>query len=161
MQSNVVRLVHSEHPEASSPLDLLSEGLTAHRQETLTEKNWRLYLARCYDNPQACGEEEFFQDLKRFKYLKKAISRYEKTGELNGRRILNHIIILCNMFGPVAVVRVVFLKMEEHLRSLKPFLIALSILPETVYSVGKADRHFKTDMIGMDPKVIAALRREL
>lgn len=126
--------------------------------DVLTNKNFLLYCARHYDNPNCTGMDEFYEDLKRIKYIKKLISRYIKTGDLKERLILNHLIILNNMFGPEALVRIIFLKMKSQLSYIKPFLIMLNILPEIVYNVG-TEKPIKTDVIPMDQGIIEVLRK--
>lgn len=110
-----------------------------------------------YDNPQCCSMDEFNDDINRFKYIKKLITRYTETGDLKERLILNHLIILNNVFGPTPLVRMIFLKMENQLSCIKPFLIMLSIMPETVFNI-RDTSVIKTDTIPMDAKVIQALR---
>lgn len=83
-----------------------------------------------YDNPQCHSIEEFEEDLKRFLYLKKLFSRYIKDGELRERLILNHIIVLYNLFGDVAT-EMLFHKMEKEYTSvLATFLVYINRLPE-------------------------------
>lgn len=127
--------------------------------EPLTEKNWKLVAARGYNNVQCCGIDEFEQDLKRLKYIKKAVTRYITTGELTERLILNHLIVLCNVFGPTLLCRIAFLKLQDQLPYVKPFLVLLSILPEVVQSVGKDGKDWVTDDIPMDPGVVKVLRQ--
>ena len=67
--------------------------------DILNENNFILFAAKHYDNPQCHDTTEFFDDLKRFKYLKRLFSKYEEHGELKERLILNHLIILYNVFG--------------------------------------------------------------
>lgn len=125
--------------------------------EPLTNKNYLLYCAKNYDNPHCVDMSEFYEDLKRIKYIKKLVSRYVKTGELRSRLILNHLIILNNVFGPTALVRILFLKMKSQLFYIKPFLIMLNILPEVVYNVGN-EKVIYTDNISMDSKIVEDLR---
>lgn len=129
------------------------------KYDNLNDDNFLLYAIKYYDNMQCQNTEEFHEDLKRIKYLKKLFTRYEATGELKERLILNHLIILNNMFGSVALVRILFLKMRSQMPQLKPFLILLNILPEVVYSIGKEKTNFMTDDIPLDPKIIEALRK--
>jgi hypothetical protein len=128
------------------------------RPEPLNERNWKLYAAKHYSNPQSWGDEEFEQDVKRLKYIKKALTRYRTTGDLGERLIINHLIVLCNVFGPTALVRLIFLKMEDHLPCIKPFLVLLSIMPDVVYSVGREPRDWRSDEIAMDPTIVNILR---
>lgn len=129
------------------------------KYDNLNDDNFILYAVKFYDNNQCQNTEEFHEDLKRIKYLKKLFTRYEATGELKERLILNHLIILNNMFGPVALSRILFLKMKSQMSQLKPFLVMLNILPEVVYSIGKEKTNYITDEIPLDPKIIDALRK--
>lgn len=126
--------------------------------ERLEDSNFILYCAKYYDNPQCHDTEEFYEDLRRIKYIKKLITRYIITGELKERLILNHIIILNNVFGPHHLCRIIFLKMEKQLKYVKPFLIMLEILPERVNNIGKEGKIFITDEIEMDSRIVEALR---
>lgn len=127
--------------------------------EKLDDSNFLLYCAKHYDNPHCHDTDEFYEDLRRIKYIKKLITRYVITGELKERLILNHIIILNNVFGPMHLTRIIFLKMEKQLKYVKPFLVLLNILPERVYNIGKEGKIFVTDEIEMDQRIIEALRK--
>lgn len=105
--------------------------------DRLDDANFILYAAKYYDNPQCYDTAEFYEDLKRFKYVKRLINRYVKRGELKERLILNHVIALNNMFGPYATVNMLFLKLEGMEQHIKPFLSFLSILPDMVEVKGK------------------------
>jgi hypothetical protein len=126
--------------------------------DNLTEKNWLLYAASKYDNPSCYDQTEFMEDIRRLKYIKKALTRYETNGELKERLILNHLIVLNNVFGHEAMVRLLFLKMENYMHYLKPFLILLSIMPDVVYGIGKEGKNIITDEIHMDQNIISVLR---
>lgn len=114
---------------------------------------------KCYDNPNCSGLDEFNEDLARIKYIKKLITRYIQTGELQERLILNHLIILNNMFGPEALSRILCLKMETQLKYIKPFLVFLNILPPIIFNVGKDGNKTFTDDIPMDQLIIEKLRK--
>jgi hypothetical protein len=122
----------------------------------LTEENFLLYCAKHYNNPHSSGTDEFLEDLNRIKYIKKLLTRYEQKGELKERLILNHIIILCNVFGPKACVDILFLKMTDQLHFLKPFLVLLQILPEIIEIDGKL---LSTDDIQMDIEISKTLSK--
>jgi hypothetical protein len=92
----------------------------------------------------------------RVKYIKKLFTRFEQTGELKHRLILNHIITLNNVFGPSALIRIIFFRMKKQLHYVKPFLVMLNILPEIV-QVGPAE-YIITDDIPLDATIIQALR---
>lgn len=127
--------------------------------EKLDETNFLLYAAKHYDNPSCFDTLEFYEDLNRFKYLKRLFSRYDETGELKERLILNHIIVLYNLFGPEAATRMLFFKLKEYLHYLKPFLVFLSFCPEKVYSIGLESKTINTSDILMDPTIIKELRK--
>jgi len=103
-------------------------------------------------------ESEFFEDLKRIKYLKKSFSRYRTTGEIRERLVLNHFIILVNVFGAVSLPRILFLRMREYLEYVKPFLILLNAWPDYIRGVGK-ERDFDTDQVALDSGIVEKLRK--
>ena len=96
----------------------------------LTEENFLLFAIKHYENPQAVTKEDFDKDLNHFKYIKRLLKRYKKSGELKTHLILNHFIILYNIFGE-ATTPMLFFKIENELwSSLKSFIIFLNKLPE-------------------------------
>jgi hypothetical protein len=97
----------------------------------LDEHNFILFAAASYDNPGCYDTQEFLDDLKRFRYLKKLFKSYTDSGELKTRIILNHIMILFNVFGPAAT-RMLFFKLQAYHPQLKPFVELLGYLPETI-----------------------------
>lgn len=127
-------------------------------QTVLHEKNFLLYCARAYRNPHCTSTEEFCEDLRNLKYCRKLITRYINKGELKERLILNHLITLSNVFEPEALVRILFLKMEDQMQYLRPFLEYLGLLPEYVYNV-KTERVIDTQTIPLDKRVVDALRK--
>lgn len=123
--------------------------------ERLDDSNFILYAAKYYDNPQCYDTAEFYEDLKRFKYIKRLINRYVKRHELKERLILNHVIALNNMFGPHATVKMLFVKLEGMESYIKPFLSFLSILPDVIEINGK---NTYTAGIMPDPEITKRLR---
>ena len=122
----------------------------------LTERNFILYAAHHYQNPHCTGIDEFYDDLKYFKYLKRLFNRYIKGGELKTNLILNHLILLYNVFGESAT-RMLFFKMSDRYWSImKPFLIQLNYLPTIVYGI--KGNNINTDFILLDQNVIKQLR---
>lgn len=98
--------------------------------DTLNRRNFELYAAQNYNNPECLDIEEFKEDLARFKYLKRLLRRYEISDDLQIRLILNHIIVLYNVFGIEAANRMLWYKIEpEHWTYIKPFLVFLNYLP--------------------------------
>jgi hypothetical protein len=124
----------------------------------LDNSNFILYCAQHYDNPQFTGTEEFLEDLKRVKYIKKLITRYVKSGDLKERLILNHLIILNNVFGAFHLPRILYLKMGDQMKYVKPFLILLGIMPDEIRNVGKEEIVY-TDDIPLDNGIVEALRK--
>lgn len=125
--------------------------------EIINDKNFILFCASHYDNYQFSSTEDFFNDLKRIKYIKKLITRYKDKGELKERLILNHIIILNNCFGADITCKIIFLKMKNILPYVKPFLVFLNILPEIIYNVGNK-KVIDTNLIPMDNFIVQSLR---
>lgn len=125
--------------------------------ETLTEDNFLLFCAKHYDNSRYISTEEFVDDINRIKYIKKLITRYEDSGDLKERLILNHIIVLNNCFGPDALCKILYLKLKPQMKYIKPFLILLNVFPEKIYNVG-SDLIIETDFIEMDQLIVDKLR---
>tara|TARA_Y100000593_G_scaffold8046_1_gene14858 strand:+ start:3355 stop:3741 length:387 start_codon:yes stop_codon:yes gene_type:complete len=114
----------------------------------LNNENYVLYAMKHYDNPQCVNIEEFHDDLNRTKYLKRLFKKYEISGTLKERLILNHIIIFYNVFGVEVASRILFFKIEEEYHSLlKTFLVYLSYLPEDIPEVDLVAIPLKQDVI--------------
>ena len=102
-------------------------------KEPLTQDNFLLFAMKFYDNPSCKGMEEFMEDLERIKYIKRLLNKFEKKDSLKERLILNHIIILNNVFGAEACARILFFKLEPEYHScLKSFLQYLQVLPKSI-----------------------------
>jgi hypothetical protein len=107
----------------------------------LNEDNLFLYAAKHYYNPKFSDVEEFYEDLKRFKYIKRLVNRYLDHGELAERLILNHLIVVFNAFGAEAMINILELKLEEkHWPVIKPFLIFLKYITDEQYIQIKMDQ---------------------
>jgi hypothetical protein len=103
--------------------------------ENLTEDNMMLYAAKAYDKPN-CIMSEFTEDMKRLNYLKRLFRRYRKHGEMRERLILNHIVVLYNLFGPEVTSRLLFFSMnKEDYVILKTYLLFLNLMPEKVRGI--------------------------
>jgi hypothetical protein len=103
--------------------------------DDLNDDNFLIYAMKCYNAPH-CILSEFESDIKRTKYLKRLFRRYKVTKSLKERLILNHIILLNNVFGPEATARILFYKIDERdYDILKTFLSYLNIVPEMVYGI--------------------------
>lgn len=100
------------------------------RFDELNDDNYILFSIKYYDNPQAVTQEDFFEDLNRFKYIKKLLRKYIKTGDLKTSLLINHFIIVFNIFNDAAL-PLLFFKLEKELwSSLKTFLLYLDRIPE-------------------------------
>ena len=103
--------------------------------DDLNDDNFMLYAIKAYSSPN-CIQSEFEGDLKRTKYLKRLFRRYKTTKSLKERLILNHIILLNNVFGAEATVRILFFKIDpEDYDVLKTFLLYLNLCPSYVKSI--------------------------
>jgi len=117
--------------------------------DELTENNLILFAAQNYRKPNFSDIEEFYEDLKRFKYVKRLINRYLEHDELAERLILNHIIIICNSFTIPGALKILELKLQDkHWLVIKPFLIYLNYIKNDQYTG-----------IEMDKTVIEKLRK--
>lgn len=96
----------------------------------LTNNNFTLYAAKHYDNVNCVDMMEFYEDLNRIKYIKRLFKRYRESGELKERLILNHLIILYNVFENEAITNILLFKLYDYWDLLKPFLVFLSLWPE-------------------------------
>ena len=95
----------------------------------ITKDNWLLFAQHNYDNPTVEKEIEFYDDIKRFKYLKRLFRKYEITGEIKIRLVLNHVIVLQNVFGAEAAITLLLFKIDKkYWKILKPVLDYLSYL---------------------------------
>ena len=122
--------------------------------DKLNEANFLLYAMHHYDNTQCYSLTEFEDDLKKFLYLKKLISRYKNNGDLKERLILNHIIVLYNLFGE-ATTKMLFYKVDENCWDvLTTFLVYLDRMPETMPDYG-----IILSEVVLDERVISTLRK--
>lgn len=102
--------------------------------EELTEENLFLYAAKHYDNPTFSDIDDFYEDLKRFKYIKRLVNRYLDQDDLAERLIMNHLIVVFNSFGIEASLNMLNLKLDErHWPVIKPFLIFLNYIRNDQY----------------------------
>jgi hypothetical protein len=121
----------------------------------LNEDTFLLFAAKNYDMKRAVSTEEFYDDLKRFQYLKRLFRRYEDMDDLKIRLILNHIIILYNCFGPATTV-MLFMKLEEYHKYLKPIVLYLGYMPEIIEY---GEKRIISSDISLDEKIVRELRQ--
>jgi hypothetical protein len=123
----------------------------------LTDDNFYLFAAKFYDNPQCTDTEEFEDDLKRIRYLKRLFRKYKQTGELKDRLILNHLVVLYNVFVPEAATRMLCLKLVDELDIVKPFLLLLGYWPDKIVNINGVT--ISDSDIPLDNNIIRILRR--
>lgn len=116
-----------------------------------------LYAMKSYDSPN-CILSEFKEDMKRFNYLKRLFYRYRKDGEIKDRLIINHLIVLSNVFGVENSTRLLFYKMtKEDYSTLKTYLLFLSHMPDVVRGIKGSD--ILSSDIPLDLNVVSILRK--
>lgn len=109
-------------------------------KSALTTDTFLLYVSKLYSNPNSTGIDEFYEDLSKIKYIKRLLIRFKRGGELKERLILNHVIILQNVFGAEACCRILFFKLSKDLHPLlKSFLAYLNYLPFSIPEVNLDD----------------------
>jgi hypothetical protein len=114
----------------------------------LTSKNFMVYAMKAYENPHCMDLEEFQEDLKRIKYIKRLFKKYLESGHLRTRLIINHMVVLNNVFGPEATKKMLFFKVEtDMLPCLKTFLVFLNYMKDNEYTE-----------ITMDQSIVKELR---
>jgi hypothetical protein len=124
--------------------------------DELNEDNFMMYAMKCYNSPH-CVMSEFEGDIKRTKYLKRLFRRYKVTKVVKERLILNHIILLNNVFGPEVTARILFYRIDERdYDILKTFLLYLNILPKVIRGI--KSKTVYTDDIPVDMNIAEILR---
>jgi hypothetical protein len=125
--------------------------------ENLTNDNIMLYLVKAYDKPN-CIMSEFSDDMKRFNYLKRLFQRYRKYDELREQLVLNHLVVIYNVFGPEVAARALFFKVsKEDYSALKTYMLFLNMMPEKVRGI-KGQDIISSD-IPVDMRIAKALRQ--
>lgn len=122
----------------------------------LCDGNFHLYAAQHYQNANCLDEDEFEDDLNRIKYLKKLFRKYEETGDLKERLVLNHLTVLYNVFSADACTKMLCFKLRDHLSSLKPFLIFMNLWPKKIDGISGGD--VLDSDVTMDQGVVDVLR---
>lgn len=124
--------------------------------DDLTNDNIMIYAVKAYDKPN-CIMSEFKEDMKRFNYLKRLFKRYRKMGELREQLVLNHLVVIYNVFGPEVAARLLFFKMsKDDYSALKTYMLFLNIMPEKVKGI-KGHDIISSD-IPIDMEVAKTLR---
>jgi len=129
------------------------------RFDTLDDGNFLLFAAKAYENPSCVDDTEFQEDLNRIKYIKRLLRKYEVGGELKERLILNHLVVLYNVFDGDAMTRMLFYRLYEYLEFIKPFMDLIGRLPDTVHGVGPEGIDVNCDAVVSDPTIEAILSK--
>lgn len=109
-----------------------------------------MYAMKAYDKPN-CIMSEFKEDLKRFNYLKRLFQRYRKVGDIKERLVINHLIVIYNVFGVEVSTRLLFYKLsKDDYSALKTYLLFLNYMPETVKGIKGHDIHSSDIPVDMD-----------
>ena len=124
--------------------------------DNLTEDNFQLFAMKFYENPHCTDLLEFHDDLKRIRYIKRLFKKYKQTGELKERLIINHLIVLYNMFENRAMTRMLLLKLDDYHDCLKPFLILLNYWTVDVGLIN--NKKIIDAEISLDSNVVKVLR---
>ncbi len=125
--------------------------------DDLNEDNYLMYTMREYNNIQCTDIEEFYDDLKKIKYIKRLFNIYINTGQLKERLILNHLIVFYNVFPVQAGTRILFYKIEKDFwPMLKTFLIFLDRMPDIIDSI--RGEIIRTSNIQLDEGIVTRLR---
>ena len=126
--------------------------------DDLTNDNILIYAVKAYDKPN-CIMSEFKEDMKRFNYLKRLFKRYRKVGELREQLVLNHLVVICNVFGPEVATRILFFKiLKDDFSALKTYLLFLSCMPERVKGIKGHD--IISSEIPVDMTIADVLRKK-
>ena len=126
--------------------------------DDLNNDNIMMYAMKAYDKPD-CIMSEFKDDMKRFNYLKRLFRRYRKVDELREQLVLNHLVVLYNVFGPEVTSRMLFFKMsKDDYSALKTYLLFLSIMPDRIRGI-KGQDIISSD-IPIDTRVAEVLRQK-
>ena len=125
--------------------------------DDLNEGNFLMYAMKEYMNPQCLDVQEFYDDLKKIKYLKRLFNQYKNDNTLKERLIFNHLIVFYNMFGTEAATRILFYKIEkEYWSILKTFLLYLNYMPKNIKSI-RGETIYDSS-IKLDEGIIGVLR---
>ena len=125
--------------------------------DDLNDDNFHMYAMKEYNDIQCTDIEEFYDDLKKIKYIKRLFNIYKNNGQLKERLILNHLIIFYNVFSVEAGTRILFYKIEETFwPMLKTFLIFLDRMPEKIESIRGST--LKASDIKLDEGIVTRLR---
>lgn len=123
----------------------------------LNEANFILFAAKHYDNI-FYDTVEFQEDLKRFAYLKRLFNHYQKTGEIKERLVLNHLVVIFNMW-PSGAIPMLFVKLHSYESILKTFLVYMDRMPESISGIGLPPRTIESKCINIEQSILNMLEK--
>ena len=125
--------------------------------DDLNDLNVILYAAKCYDRPN-CIDSEFDEDYKKIRYIKRLLHRYRITGEIKERLLLNHLVVVQNVFGVEAATRILFVRVNrKDYSALKTFLLYTSAMPEVVKGIN--GENIRSSEIEIDSNLVELLKK--
>ena len=126
--------------------------------DDLNDENFMIFAIKAYNKPN-CVMSEFYEDLKRIKYVKRLFIKYHKNKEIKERFVINHLIVIYNVFGANSATRILFYKVDEkYYTILKTFLIFLNYMPK--YVMGIKGKNIRSSEISVDLKLADILRKQ-
>ena len=126
--------------------------------DDLNNENFMIFAIKAYNKPN-CVMSEFYEDLKRIKYVKRLFIKYHKNKEIKERLVINHLIVIYNVFGANSATRILFYKVDEkYYTILKTFLIFLNYMPK--YVIGIRGKNIRSSDIPVDLKLADILRKQ-
>jgi len=126
--------------------------------DPINNDNFLLFCAKHYETKFSTSTAEFQEDVNRIKYIRRLLQRYGQSGKIKERLVLNHIIILSNVFTPPICSKILLFKLSEQSKYLKPFLVFLGILPDKIENIGEHPIIY-TDTMEMDMGLVEILRK--
>ena len=126
--------------------------------DDLNDENFMIFAIKAYNKPN-CVMSEFYEDLKRNKYVKRLFIKYHKNKEIKERLVINHLIVIYNVFGANSATRILFYKVDEkYYTILKTFLIFLNYMPNYVMRI--RGKNIRSSEIPVDLKLADILRKQ-
>jgi uncharacterized radical SAM superfamily protein len=127
--------------------------------EKLDDTNFLLYAAKHYDNPECFETLEFYDDLKKFKYLKRLLNRYKESRDLKERLVLNHVVVILNLFGDEAAVRMLFFKLLNYKDELYTILSYMRRMPPEVKNITHLNITLHASDMMLDETIVELLEK--
>lgn len=138
------------------------ETITIDRNTNVNEVNTLLYAAQCYTNYECIDDDEFMEDFSRFKWVKRLVNKYIEGKELNARLIMNHIVILNNVFGIKPTLKIFYIKTNDRTFSIiTSFYKKLDNIPIILEDVGLNKKNINMNEIKLDNTVLNLIDKQI